>query len=157
MKFSGLIFLPLVLVLYALQACSEPEDFTAEELRDLTPIMQFKGNPIPEKCYSESHITYRNGDAPYWRMYCHFYFKHYEDFYDAVEAMGWEYEKNEGDDGDCGPKHEYKQTVGDRQLHLYVKTCSSSMFVSDDRFLFHVEYYEDKLTEWLNAIRSDDE
>ena len=99
MKFSGLIFLPLVLVLYALQACSEPEDFTAEELRDLTPIMQFKGNPIPEKCYSESHITYRNGDAPYWRMYCHFYFKHYEDFYDAVEAMSWEYEKNEGDDG----------------------------------------------------------
>ena len=144
MKFSGLKILPLVIATCGLVACStdpEPEDFSAEELRDMTPIMQFKGNPIPEDCYSGSYVTFRNGDDPYWRMECYFYYRNYTEFYQAVEDMGWAYNSKEGNQGDCGPKHEFTKTVNHRKLHLYVKTCDGSdMFVADDRFLFHVDY-----------------
>lgn len=141
-KYSSLLFLFLGLV-----ACSTtdpvPESFTPEELRDLTPIMQFKGNPIPEECYSEEHVTTNITEGTgnmYWRMYCYFYYEKYRELYNAIEEMGWEYDSDEGDRGDCGPKHEYTRTVSHRKLHLYVKTCESDWFVSDDRFLFHVEY-----------------
>ncbi len=144
MKLFCLKILPFALALYGLVACStdpEPEDFSAEELRDMTPIMQFKGNPIPEDCYSGSYVTFRNGDDPYWRMECYFYYRNYTEFYQAVENMGWKYNSKEGNQGDCGPKHEFTKTVNHRKLHLYVKTCDGSdMFVSDDRFLFHVDY-----------------
>ena len=153
MKFSCLKILPFALALYGLVACStdpEPEDFSAEELRDMTPIMKFKGKPIPEDCYSEEHVTtnvtelMKKGssyDSPYWRMYCYFYYEKYTEFYQAIEDMGWEYDASEGNRGDCGPKHEYTKTVNHRKLHLYVKTCDGSDWgVSNDRFLFHVEY-----------------
>jgi hypothetical protein len=137
-----------------LVACStdpEPEDFSPEELRDLTPIMQFKGDPIPEECYSEEHVTTNITESmkpgnysysgTYWRMYCYYYYENYQEFYRAIEEMGWKYDSDEGDRGDCGPKHEYTKTVHHRKLHLYVKTCSESdWFVESDRFLFHVEY-----------------
>ena len=59
----------------------------------------------------------------------------------AIEDMGWKYDSDEGNQGDCGPKHEYTKTVNHRKLHLYVKTCDgSNWYVSKDRFLFHVEY-----------------
>ncbi len=139
---------------WGLVACStdpEPEDFSPEELRDLTPIMQFKGDPIPEECYSEEHVTTNITESmkpgnysysgTYWRMYCYYYYENYQEFYRAIEEMGWEYDSDEGDRGDCGPKHEYTKTVHHRKLHLYVKTCSESdWFVESDRFLFHVEY-----------------
>ena len=118
----------------------EPEDFTAEELRDLTPIMQFRGNPIPEKCYSDSSVTLYNGYEPYFRMYCYFYYEHYRELYDAIEKMGWAYDPYAGNTGDCGPKHEFTKTVGHRDLRLYVKTCEEDMFVKSDRFLFRVDY-----------------
>jgi hypothetical protein len=153
MKFSYLKILPFALAICGLAACStdpEPEDFSAEELRDMTPIMQFKGNPIPEDCYSEEHVSthltefMKSGstyDSPYWRMYCYFYYENYREFYQAIEDMGWKYDSNEGNQGDCGPKHEYTKTVNHRKLHLYVKTCDgSNWYVSKDRFLFHVEY-----------------
>ena len=149
MKFSGLKILSFALGLCSLEACStdpEPEDFSAEELRDMTPIMQFKGNPIPEDCYSKEHVTtnaseLKPGASPYWRMECYFYYRNYTEFYQAVENMGWKYNSKEGNQGDCGPKHEFTKTVNHRKLHLYVKTCDGSdMFVSDDRFLFHVDY-----------------
>jgi hypothetical protein len=148
MKLFCLKILPFALALCGIAACStdpEPEDFSPEELRDMTPIMKFKGNPIPEDCYSKEHVTTNitensYGD-PYWRMYCYFYYEHYTEFYQAIEKMGWEYDSDEGNQGDCGPKHEYTKTVNHRKLHLYVKTCDgSNMFVADDRFLFHVEY-----------------
>ena len=81
MKFSYLKILPFALALCGLVACStdpDPEDFSAEELRDMTPIMQFKGNPIPEDCYSEEHVTtdvterMKPGEysysGPFWRL-----------------------------------------------------------------------------------------
>lgn len=153
MKLYDLIILPFALACGGLAACStdpEPEDFSAEELRDMTPIMQFKGNPIPEDCYSEEHVTTdvtkirEPGDTysgPFWRLECYFYYEKYAEFYQAIEDMGWKYDSDEGDQGDCGPKHEYTKTVSHRKLHLYVKTCDGSdWFVSKDRFLFHVEY-----------------
>ena len=149
MKFSGLKILSFALALCGLVACStdpEPEDFSPEELRDLTPIMRFKGNPIPEDCYSEEHVTtnaseLKPGASPYWRMECYFYYEKYKEFYQAIEEMGWKYDSDEGNQGDCGPKHEYRKTVSHRKLHLYVKTCDgSNWYVSKDRFLFHVEY-----------------
>ena len=149
MKFSGLKILSFALALCGLVACStdpEPEDFSAEELRDMTPIMQFKGNPIPEDCYSKEHVTtnaseLKPGASPYWRMECYFYYEKYKEFYQAIEEMGWKYDSDEGNQGDCGPKHEYRKTVNQRKLHLYVKTCDgSNWYVSKDRFLFHVEY-----------------
>lgn len=153
MKLYDLIILPFALACGGLAACStdpEPEDFSAEELRDMTPIMQFKGNPIPEDCYSEEHVTTdvtkirEPGDTysgPFWRLECYFYYEKYDEFYQAIEDMGWKYDSDEGDQGDCGPKHEYTKTVSHRKLHLYVKTCDGSdWFVSKDRFLFHVEY-----------------
>lgn len=116
----------------------------------MTPIMQFKGNPIPEDCYSEEHVTTdvtkirEPGDTysgPFWRLECYFYYEKYAEFYQAIEDMGWKYDSDEGNQGDCGPKHEYTKTVNHRKLHLYVKTCDGSdWFVSKDRFLFHVEY-----------------
>ena len=144
--------LPFALALCGLVACStdpEPEDFSAEELRDMTPIMQFKGNPIPEDCYSKEHVTTNVSNLkpgasykdPYWRMECYFYYENYKEFYQAIEDMGWKYDSNEGNQGDCGPKHEYTKTVNHRKLHLYVKTCDgSNWLVSKDRFLFHIEY-----------------
>ena len=149
MKFSGLKILSFALALCGLVACStdpEPEDFSAEELRDMTPIKQFKGNPIPEDCYSKEHVTtnaseLKPGASPYWRMECYFYYEKYKEFYQAIEEMGWKYDSDEGNQGDCGPKHEYRKTVNHRKLHLYVKTCDgSNWYVSKDRFLFHVEY-----------------
>lgn len=149
MKFSGLKILSFALALCGLVACStdpEPEDFSAEELRDMTPIMQFKGNPIPEDCYSDEHVTtnaseLKPGASPYWRMECYFYYEKYKEFYQAIEEMGWKYDSDEGNQRDCGPKHEYRKTVNHRKLHLYVKTCDgSNWYVSKDRFLFHVEY-----------------
>ena len=149
MKFACLKILPFALALCGLVACStdpEPEDFSAEELRDMTPIMQFKGNPIPEDCYSKEHVTtnaseLKPGASPYWRMECYFYYEKYKEFYQAIEEMGWKYDSDEGNQGDCGPKHEYRKTVNHRKLHLYVKTCDgSNWYVSKDRFLFHVEY-----------------
>ncbi|WP_407457618.1 hypothetical protein [Fibrobacter sp.] len=153
MKLYDLIILPFALACGGLAACStdpEPEDFSAEELRDMTPIMQFKGNPIPEDCYSEEHVTTdvtkirEPGDTysgPFWRLECYFYYEKYDEFYQAIEDMGWKYDSDEGNQGDCGPKHEYTKTVSHRKLHLYVKTCDGSdWFVSKDRFLFHVEY-----------------
>jgi hypothetical protein len=153
MKLYDLIILPFALACGGLAACStdpEPEDFSAEELRDMTPIMQFKGNPIPEDCYSEEHVTTdvtkirEPGDTysgPFWRLECYFYYENYTEFYQAIEDLGWNYNSKEGDQGDCGPKHEYTKTVSHRKLHLYVKTCDGSdWFVSKDRFLFHVEY-----------------
>ena len=147
------ILLSISTALCGLVACStdpEPEDFSAEELRDLTPIMRFKGNPIPEDCYSEEHVTtnvtelMKHGtpyDTPYWRMECSFYYEDYADFYQAIEEMGWKYDSDEGNQGDCGPKHEYTKTINHRKLHLYVKTCDGSKwYVSKDRFLFHVDY-----------------
>ena len=143
------------MALCGLVACStdpEPEDFSAEELRDLTPIMKFKGNPIPEDCYSEEHVTTNITELmkpgtgatykdPFWRMQCHFYYRTYAEFYQAIEEMGWTYDANEGNRGDCGPKHEYTKTVNHRKLHLYVKTCDErNLGVSNDQFLFHVEY-----------------
>ena len=149
MKFACLKILPFALALCGIAACStdpDPEDFSPEELRDMTPIMQFKGNPIPDDCYSEEHVTtnFTEGDYygdSYWRMYCYFYYEKYTEFYQAIEDMGWEYDASEGNRGDCGPKHEYTKTVNHRKLHLYVKTCDGSDWgVSNDRFLFHVEY-----------------
>ena len=149
MKFSCLKILPFALALCGLVGCStdpDPEDFSPEELRDMTPIMKFKGNPIPEDCYSEEHVTTNftegnyYGDS-YWRMECYFYYENYREFYQAIDDMGWKYDSNEGNQGDCGPKHEYTKTVNHRKLHLYVKTCDgSNWYVSKDRFLFHVEY-----------------
>ena len=153
MKFACLRIFPFAIALCGLAACStdpEPEDFSAEELRDLTPIMRFKGNPIPKDCYSEEHVTtnvtelMKSGstyDSPYWRMECYFYYEDYADFYQAIEEMGWKYDSDEGNQGDCGPKHEYTKTINHRKLHLYVKTCDGSKwYVSKDRFLFHVDY-----------------
>ena len=137
----------VLLMLLGLVACAtdpEPADFMPEELRDLTPIMQFKGNPIPEECYDGEHVTTNiteNTGKTFWRMYCHFYYENYSELYSAIEEMGWEYDEEEGVRGDCGPKHEYARTVGHRKLHLYVKTCDEEeLFVSENRFLFHVEY-----------------
>ena len=93
MKLSELKILPFALACGGLAACStdpEPEDFSAEELRDMTPIMQFKGNPIPEDCYSEEHVTtdvterMKPGEysysGPFWRMECYFYYEKYQEF-----------------------------------------------------------------------------
>ncbi len=149
MKFACLKFFPFALAFCGLVGCStdpDPEDFSPEELRDMTPIMQFKGNPIPEDCYSEEHVTtnFTKGDYYgdyYWRLECYFYYEKYAEFYKAIEDMGWTYDASEGNRGDCGPKHEYTKTVNHRKLHLYVKTCDGSdWFVSKDRFLFRVEY-----------------
>ena len=154
MKFACLKILPFALAFCGLVGCStdpDPEDFSPEELRDMTPIMQFKGNPIPEDCYSEEHVTTDvtermkpseySYSGPYWRMYCYFYYKNYTEFYQAIEDMGWKYDSKEGNQGDCGPKHEYTKTVSHRKLHLYVKTCDGSDWgVANDRFLFHVDY-----------------
>ncbi|MCQ2060487.1 MAG: hypothetical protein MJY47_02745 [Fibrobacter sp.] len=133
----------LLLLCLILVGCgTEPEkaDFTAEELKALTPIERFRGNPIPEKCFTDSTETF-NDYEPYYRIYCHFYFEHYGELYNAVSKMGWKYDDEEGDRGDCGPKREFTKTVDHRKLRLYIKTCEyDGWFVKDDRFYFWVNY-----------------
>ena len=132
------------LMALGLMACStEPEqgDFTAEELRDLTPIMYFIGNPIPERCLSDENVTYRDGNSPLFRMECDYNFDELDDLYTALEGMGWLHDEEAGARGDCGPKHEYTRTVHYRKLRLYVKSCEESDWLSSgDLFLFRVEY-----------------
>lgn len=135
-----MVTLSLFFLLSACVTDPKPDSFTAEELRDMTPIMQFRNNPIPERCFSDSAVTIREGRKPYFRIYCYYYYEQYYDLYDAIEEMGWKYDSDEGNRGDCGPKHEFTKTVNHRDLHLYVKTCAEDLFVSSDRFLFHVEY-----------------
>lgn len=132
-----------LLLCFVLAGCMfEPDkaDFTAEELKALTPIEQFRENPIPESCFTDSTETYNNYE-PYYRIYCHFFYEDYQELYRAVEKMGWTYDDEEGDRGDCGPKHEFTKTIDNRKLRLYIKTCDSNdMFVENDRFYFWVNY-----------------
>ena len=91
------------LMALGLMACStEPEqgDFTAEELRDLTPIMYFIGNPIPERCLSDENVTYRDGSSPLFRMECDYNFYELDDLYTAIEGMGWLHDEEAGARGD---------------------------------------------------------
>ena len=143
MKFIlGKILAPLMLL--GLTACIfEPEqgDFTATELRDLTPIMRFIGNPIPKRCMSDENVTYRDGKHPVFRIECTYDFEELSELYTAIERMDWVFDEEKGTRGDCGPKHEYTRTVEHRKLRLYVKSCTDSdRFSSGDLFLFRVEY-----------------
>lgn len=148
-NFIKVMFIVATAILAACTTDPDPAEFTSTELRDLTPIMQFKGNPIPEECFSKEHLTVRDGcnenscGDPYYKIYCHFFFDPLSTLDSAMRATGWALDVDEGLDGDCGDKRVYKQTVDHRKLRVYIKTCDGDgLFVSNDRFYFNVEYQD---------------
>ena len=139
-------------------------DFTAEELKDLSPVNQFIGKEISKDCLDTGEVFAMSGcsvdqttfesscHGPYYRLAC-------DDvsiktnFVQAANDMGWHGDNcypNGGDLVGSGRRFDCYKTIDNRELHLYFRQrYAEGWNIFDyDNILIRVEYVEDEDNSW---------
>jgi len=146
----------------------EIRDFTAEELKDLSPVKQFIGNKIPKACLDTGEVFAMSGcnvdeitldytcHGPYYRLACDSVSMK-TDFVQAANDMGWEGDNCYPKGGDLvggGRRFDCYQIIDNRLLHLYFRQrYAENWNVFDyDNILIWVEYAEDEDDSWYPKL-----